>query len=147
MKSVETKQVLAGEMAKIVPNFIRHMYPYIFEPINVSPSQILAMLAIQDQSGCTLSVLKKEMRVSAPTVSGIIDRLVRDKYVKRSVDNKDRRVKNVVLTKKGDLVLENFRSNIFKRWQGILLKMSLKDAQSMVNTLKGIIKGFSDGSI
>lgn len=147
MKSIENKQVLAGEMSEIIPNFIRYMYPYIFEPINVPPSQILAMLAIQEKGQCTLTVLKKEMRVSAPTVSGITDRLVRDGYVKRSVDSKDRRVKNVVLTKKGVLVLGRFRRNIFKRWQYIISKMPLKEAQFMVKTLKNITKGFNDETI
>ena len=87
------------------------------------------------------------MHVSAPTVSGVVDRLVRDKYVTRSVDLKDRRVKNVVLTKRGEKTLVQFRSNIEKRWAHILSKMPLEMAETVKVILMNTTKGFKDGTI
>ncbi len=141
------KEKIAKEISHIVPIFIRHMYPHVFDPIDVPPTQVLAMVAIEEWAGCTLSELQEEMHVSAPTVSGVINRLVRDKYVKRSIDKNDRRVKNVILTKKGEKVLVQFRSNIEKRWAHILSKMPLEMAEGVKEMLTKTTKGFKDGSI
>ncbi len=141
------KKIIAKEISELLPTFLRHMYPYVFAPIGVPPSQVLALVSLQERGGCTLTELKKEMHVSAPTVTGIMDRLERDGYVKRSTDKKDRRVKNAVLTKKGKEIVNQFRRNIRKRWQYILTKMPLEMAQTQVNIMRNITKGFKDGTI
>lgn len=138
---------VAKEISELLPTFLRHMYPYVFQPIHVPPSQVLALVSLEERKGCTLSQLKKEMHVSAPTVTGIIDRLERDGYVKRTTDKQDRRVKNVVLTKKGKGLVSQFRNNIRKRWRYILSKMPLQMAQTQVHIMRKITKGFIDGTI
>jgi MarR family transcriptional regulator, organic hydroperoxide resistance regulator len=144
---VGQKDQIAKEISELLPTFIRHMYPYVFAPIHVPPSQVLAMVSIQERGGCTLTELRKEMHVSAPTITGIIDRLERDGYVKRSTDKTDRRIKNVILTKKGLRIIDQFRRNIMKRWQHILSKMPLEMAQTQVNIMHKITRGFIDGAI
>jgi len=89
--------LIAKEISETLPTFLRHMFPYVFEPIHLPPSQILALVSIEERGSCTLGQLKKEMHVTAPTITGIIDRLERDGYVKRISDLKDRRVTNVIL--------------------------------------------------
>lgn len=141
------KEQIAQEISQVIPTFIRHMYPYVFERMHVPPSQILALVAIDENKGCTLSQLKKEMHVSAPTISGIVDRLVRDGFITRTEDKIDRRIKNVVLTKHGQMVLEKFRRNIKERWQQILNKVPVETAKSIIINLSKITEGFKDGSI
>lgn len=141
------KDTIAKTISELLPTFIRHMYPYVFEPIPVPPSQVLALVSIQERGGCTLTELKKEMHVSAPTITGLIDRLERDGYVKRRNDVNDRRVTNVVLTARGVRLVEQFRGNIRKRWQYILSKTPLEMAEALVNIMRKITKGFKDGTI
>lgn len=141
------KDAIAKTISELLPTFIRHMYPYVFEPIPVPPSQVLALVSIQERGGCTLTELKKEMHVSAPTITGLIDRLERDGYVKRRNDINDRRVTNVVLTARGVRLVEQFRGNIRKRWQYILSKTPLEMAEALVNIMRKITKGFKDGTI
>ena len=141
------KKEIAKTISELLPTFIRHMYPYVFQPIAVPPSQVLALVSIEERGGCTLTELRKEMHVSAPTVTGIIDRLVRDDYVKRNADRDDRRVKNVILTKKGQKIVNQFRTNIRKRWHYILTKTPLNMAETLVIILGRITKGFKDGTI
>jgi len=138
---------IAKEIAQVLPTFLRHMYPYVFQPIHVPPSQVLALVSIQERGGCTLTQLRKEMHVSAPTITGIIDRLERDGYVKRSTDPHDRRVKNVVLTKKGRNIVSQFRHNIMKRWQYVLTKMPVEMAKTQIKIMRKMTKGFQDGTI
>lgn len=142
-----SKDVIAKTISEILPTFIRHMYPYVFEPIPVPPSQVLALVSIQERGGCTLTELKKEMHVSAPTITGLIDRLERDGYVKRRNDISDRRVTNVVLTARGVRLVDQFRGNIRKRWQYILSKTPLEMAEVLVSIMRKITKGFKDGTI
>lgn len=142
-----SKDTIAKTISELLPTFIRHMYPYVFEPIPVPPSQVLALVSIQERGGCTLTELKKEMHVSAPTITGIIDRLERDGYVKRHGDQNDRRVTNVALTAKGVKLVNQFRGNIRRRWQYILSKTPLEMAEVLVNIMRKITKGFKDGTI
>jgi DNA-binding MarR family transcriptional regulator len=142
-----SKDTIAKTISELLPTFIRHMYPYVFQPIPVPPSQVLALVSIQERGGCTLTELKKEMHVSAPTITGLIDRLERDGYVKRRNDVNDRRVTNVVLTARGVRLVDQFRGNIRKRWQYILSKTPLEMAEVLVNIMQKITKGFKDGTI
>lgn len=142
-----SKDTIAKTISELLPTFIRHMYPYVFQPIPVPPSQVLALVSIQERGGCTLTELKKEMHVSAPTITGLIDRLERDGYVKRRNDVNDRRVTNVVLTARGVRLVDQFRGNIRKRWQYILSKTPLEMAEVLVNIMRKITKGFKDGTI
>ncbi len=142
-----SKDTIAKTISELLPTFIRHMYPYVFQPIPVPPSQVLALVSIQERGGCTLTELKKEMHVSAPTITGLIDRLERDGYVKRRNDVNDRRVTNVVLTARGVRLVDRFRGNIRKRWQYILSKTPLEMAEVLVNIMRKITKGFKDGTI
>ena len=146
MKNPES---LAKEMSQFLPTFIRHMYPYLFEPIDVPPSQVLALVTLYERGGCTMSQLKDELHVSAPTVTGIVDRLVRVSYVRREEDTKDRRVKNVYLTERGKDIVNQFRENIRKRWEYILSQKpdALEGMAAAMTTMKGITKGFQDGTI
>ena len=139
--------LIAKEISETLPTFLRHMFPYVFEPIHLPPSQILALVSIEERGSCTLGQLKKEMHVTAPTITGIIDRLERDGYVKRISDLKDRRVTNVILTKKGKGIIKQFRTKIMKRWQYILTKMPIEVGDTVLQTLKRMTKGFKDGSL
>lgn len=141
------KNDIAAKIAELLPTLIRHMYPYVFQPIPMPPSQVLALVSIQERGGCTLSQLRAEMHVSAPTVTGIIDRLERDGYVQRRTDRADRRVKNVVLTAKGTKVIEQFHGNIRKRWEYILSKTPVETAEVMLNVMQVLTRRFKDGSI
>lgn len=138
---------IAKEMSEIIPVFLRYMFPYVFGAIDVPPSQVMAMVSIQESGACSLGALKDEMHVSAPTITGIVDRLERDGYVKRIPDENDRRVTNVILTKKGEGIVFQLRENIRKRWEHILSNMPDEVGGTVIETVKKITKGFKDGTI
>lgn len=143
----ERVERIAGEMSHLLPTMMRHMFPYVFQPIHLPPSQVIALVSIQERGGCCLSELAREMHVSAPTVTGIIDRLERDKYVKRILDKKDHRVTNISLTAKGEALVKEFRSNIEKRWLYVLNKLPAGTQEGLIQVLRNITKGFTDGTI
>lgn len=144
---VQTHKDIAQEISELLPTFLRHMFPYVFAPMEIPPSQVLALVSIKEHKGCTLKQLSEEMHVSAPTITGIIDRLERDKFVKRVPHLNDRRVTNVQLTKKGDGLINRFRGNIRKRWEYILSKMPVEMAETQITIMRKITEGFKDGTI
>ena len=138
---------LAKEISELLPIFLRNMYPFVFNPMPVPPSQVLAICSIDEAGGCTLTELKKMMHVSAPTITGIVDRLERDGYITRHISKEDRRVKIVKLTQKGQNLIKKFRANVKKRWEYILSKMPEQMGATQVQIMRRITSGFKDGSI
>lgn len=138
---------IAQEMSYIIPTFLRHMFPFVFGPMKMPPQQVLAIVCVEEKGQCSLGHLAKELHVSAPTVTGIVDRLERDGYMKRIADEHDRRVINVVITPQAKKVANQFRKNIKQRWAYILNSLPPEDREGPLNMLKKISKGFTDGSI
>ncbi len=138
---------IAEEISLLLPTFLRNMYPYVFKQIGISPSQILALSFIQEQGRCCLNDLRRHMHVSAPTITGIVDRLEKAGYIRRLQDKKDRRVTNIVLTPKGSAVVRRYRKNMMLRWRYVLSKLDKKDRLDIVRILKHITQGFNDGTI
>jgi DNA-binding MarR family transcriptional regulator len=144
---MKKSEITAKEISLLVPTFLRHMFPYVFSDLEIPPSQVIALAAIEEQGRCNLGQLKKEMHVSAPTVSGIIKRLERDGYVLRTVDEKDRRVVNVRLTPKGVGVVQKLRHNVQKRWEHILGKVPDEVGETVLTMIRRLTQGFKDGTI
>jgi len=79
------------------------------------------------------------MRVSAPSVTGIVDRLVRTNHIKRIPDKKDRRVVNLTLTEKGNKEIKILRDRMCDRWKKILLELGPQDREVYLSLMKKIL--------
>ncbi|MBI5375294.1 MAG: MarR family transcriptional regulator [Candidatus Schekmanbacteria bacterium] len=82
-------------------SIIREKDRYRFSDFKVTEAQFIAMMFLREKKIATMSELKVWMGIHMSTLTGIIDRMVRDGFVKRGKDNTDRRIVNVSLTKKG----------------------------------------------
>jgi len=138
---------LAKNLSELLPTYLMHMIPYVFKSIDMSMSQLIVLLTIEEKRICTLGEVSKEMRVSAPTMTGLIDRLERDGFVKRMPDKKDRRITRVELTSQGRAITVKFRNNIMKRWVHILTKTPSKLGETIVDAIKTLNRGLQDGTI
>ncbi len=72
--------------------------------IEVTPIQVMLLFFLQRKNGLSLTQISQGLMLENPTVTGLIDRLEKSGYVKRSDHPKDRRVYLVHLTEKGDQV-------------------------------------------
>ncbi len=141
------KDEIAQEMGEVVPIFLMHMFPYVFQTIDVPPSQILALICIQQRECCNSKDLTKDMNVSAPTVSGIISRLEKSGYIKREAAKEDRRVSYLYVTNNGKKITKQLRANIEKRWGYILSKLTVDQGETIIGMMRRLTKGFKDGTI
>jgi MarR family transcriptional regulator, organic hydroperoxide resistance regulator len=69
--------------------------------LDITLPQYFALMTIFTVKQCSMKDLAVSLRVSYPTVTGVIDRLERHGYVTRLRNNLDRRVVNVKLSDKG----------------------------------------------
>ena len=126
---------LANSISMIMPKVARWIVCGFFQTVDVPPTQIFAIMTLQEKGQCRFSELSKALHIAAPTVTGIVDRLQAAQYVKRSNDPLDRRVVNVTLTPKGLRLAKKLRGVIRDRWCIILSKLSKQDREIYLRIL------------
>jgi DNA-binding MarR family transcriptional regulator len=72
--------------------------------IEVTPIQVMLLFFLQKMDGSSLTQISQGLMLENPTVTGLIDRLEKSGYVKRSDHPNDRRVYLIYLTEKGNKV-------------------------------------------
>jgi DNA-binding MarR family transcriptional regulator len=73
--------------------------------------------------------------VTRATMTGLIDTLERDGFVKREPDPDDRRMMSVRLTAKGDRFLNDFLPGYFKAIAGLMTPLSEAERKTLVRLL------------
>jgi DNA-binding MarR family transcriptional regulator len=115
----------------------------IIDPIRVrmwadadlTTGQVRALLLLRGEPGATLSWLSNELRVSAPTASGLVDRLVRQGYVRREEDARDRRCVNHFLTDAGAAIVGDLEREGTALFDRILARLSDAELETLVQGL------------
>lgn len=69
--------------------------------VEVTPIQVMLLFFLQKNDGSSLTQISHGLMLENPTITGLIDRLEKSGYVKRSDHPNDRRVYLVYLTEKG----------------------------------------------
>jgi len=88
-------------MPVIMKEFARRQANELFK-IKITLPQFLILNFLHNSQESKMTELAKFMKVTTAAMTGIVDRLVRDKYVARQYDPKDRRIIKIKLTTKGD---------------------------------------------
>lgn len=96
----------------------------------ISIPQLLALQYLEQKPNyqSTARDLKAFLKLNPSTISGIIGRLETKGYVARMPELHDRRVTNIVLTKKGKKLLESAPMTIFER---LTLELETLDEDQM----------------
>jgi DNA-binding MarR family transcriptional regulator len=80
----------------------------------ISPQQHQALLAVKGFSGrhgIHIGELAERLQIRHHSAVGMVDRLAKHGYVRRRTDPRDRRRVEVMLARKGDLVLESLAAS------------------------------------
>lgn len=134
---LSTEQI-AQEISILMPLIARRVLFEFFQSVNISQSQLLTIMAVYDTGKCRLSEVSERMKVSNPTASGLVDRLVQNDYLTREADPVDRRAVNLSLTSKGEALAFKFRSTVKDKWHHILLELPETDQKDFIRILKVI---------
>ena len=74
--------------------------------INLTSAQIKLLTCFSDKDELTMTELSRNLSVSMPTTTAMVDRLVNSKMIERERGSVDRRVVKVRLTAAGEIVLK-----------------------------------------
>ena len=124
-----TKQVSLA-VAQLMPRIIQGVHLDFLTQGSITQTQFLVLVAIHSRQKCAMNVLADSMQVSMPTISGIVDRLVKAGYVQRVAGLEDRRQVVVGLTPKGQKMIARFQVAVSTRWQEVLKGLSKVELNS-----------------
>jgi len=136
-----TRQQVSLAVARLMPQIMRGVQLEFFVTRGVTQSQFLLMASIRAYARCTMSTLARNLHVSLPTVSGIVDRLVRAGFVRRITDEDDRRQVVVELAAKGRRFFQEFEAVIRRRWEEALLPLEPQELQAFYDVITKLREG------
>lgn len=93
------------------------------EETQLTGPQMHALMWLGGEGGLTMGDIARRLGITEKTVTGLVDRLERDHYLKRERDEQDRRVVRCHLTAMGQKVYRELRREIlanFERFLGLL---------------------------
>ena len=144
---MERTKIIAKEIAWLVPKLLRGLRAGFIADQQVTTSQLVTLMRIYEKGTTRVGTLSKEMRVSAPTITGIIDRLMRNGYITRTHDKQDRRAVNVELTNKGKSLIEHVLLEINKRWYRILIHLRQEERENYLRILRRVVEVLSKENV
>ena len=125
-------------VARLIPYIMRGTQLDFFVEQGVTQTQFLLLSAIRAYTRCSMGALARNLHVSMPTVSGIVDRLVRAGYVRRHVLPEDRRQVVVELGPKAETFFRNFETVIRRRWEEVLLPLEPDELEAFHDVITKI---------
>lgn len=105
--------------------------------ISVPVWRVLASLV--GSSGETVTGLAETCLLQQPTMTKLLDRMVRDGLVKRMQDTRDRRVVRIALTARGDMMATDLVQAAKMHEAEVLTRHPEAEAMAIKDLLRGII--------
>jgi len=110
--------------------------------IEVTPNQVMLLFFLQQNNGLSLTQISQGLMLENPTVTGLIDRLEKLGYVKRSDHPNDRRIYLVHMTKKGNKVANKALPIVKKLNEEIKKGYSKEEVENFKKVLIGAFNKF-----
>ncbi|KAF2955763.1 MarR family transcriptional regulator [Marinitoga sp. 38H-ov] len=115
-----------------------------FEDCEITSSQWMLLGALLKNGRMTMSELSNYIGLSNSTVSGIVDRLEKQGYIKRIRDDNDRRKVFVEITEKFNDIAKKRHESIEKKFEERLHKVSENELDIVIDGLKILKKIFEE---
>lgn len=120
----------------------------IFDPLRfrawaelgLTTGQLRVLFLIREHPGVTAGELATRLNVTPPTISGIVDRLVKLTFVRREDDIADRRLVRNHLTEAGANACSRLERGVEVFTRRILVEMNHADLEALLVGLKAFTK-------
>jgi DNA-binding MarR family transcriptional regulator len=140
-QQLQAMKLYAQAMAIVDPIRVR-----LWSEAELTTSQLRLLILLRQEPGATLSSLAAHLRVSPPTASGLVDRLVRQDYLRREGDPNDRRFVRHHLTERGVAVLGELEREGRALMNDILGRLSDSELDELVRGLELLNAAAADAS-
>ena len=132
----EDQQLLAMRLYAQSMGIVDPLRMRLWSEAELTTSQLRLLFAIRQEPGATLTQLAALLRVSPPTASGLVDRLVRQDYVRRDADPHDRRFVCHHLTDHGVAILGELEREGRALLEAILARLTDSQLDELVRGLQ-----------
>ena len=129
-QSAQTRREVAQAVVQLIPYIMRGTQLDFFLKRGVTQTQFLLLCSIRAYVRCPMGTLAHSLQVSLPTVSGVVDRLVRAGYLRRQPDADDRRQVLVSLAPKGEAFFKDFETVVRGRWEEALITLEPEELEA-----------------
>lgn len=124
-------------MPIIIKEFMRQQKSGFYK-LKVTMPQFVILTFLDRQGALKMSDLARSMGVTTAAMTGIIDRLVRDRYAARTSELKDRRVIKIKVTPMGTRLVKNIQEERRKTCIDIFGRVSQHDREEYLRILTKI---------
>lgn len=112
----------------------KHDLMTIAEQYGLSVMQLYTLCLLESDKAVPMNLLSSMLSCDASNITGIVDRLLAQDYIKREENPKDRREKMITLTTKGKKLCETF-SVIFSSHTPETMQSLTQEEQAQLHTL------------
>lgn len=138
-----SKQMVLNQFMQSLMRIRRIAEQSFIAPIkdgSVTLLQNQALLHLKDQPGCTVGELSAKLGLSSSSVAQLIDRLINIDVIKKTLDEDDRRITHLSLTKKGHNQTEVAHSMLAEKVGNVFSQMSEEDLKEVVRIFTNFLK-------
>lgn len=114
--------------------------------LDVTMPQMKVLLLLREHGALRVGVLARHLTVSTPTITGIVDRLVRQGLVRREDDPTDRRVVLNALTARGEGLMDRLRNRGGTELSRALDTLSAQEQADLARLLTRVMEQLDSGS-
>ncbi|MCK5451426.1 MAG: MarR family transcriptional regulator [Candidatus Omnitrophica bacterium] len=107
--NVDKKINIGKEIAKIHPVILRNVamnQMTVFSKGKLSIAQVVVLDLLREKGNCKMGDLATGINITMSAVTGIVDKLIARKFVKRERSKEDRRIVYVSLLPKGEEIVK-----------------------------------------
>ena len=113
-----------------------------------NPSEIKVLFAIAhgtngEKTDMKVSEISKQLNVTSPTVTQIINKLEKDDIVLRNIDPSDRRAVNIRLTDKGCRIVDEAKTVLSNTFVGLIEYLGEEDSQQLAVLLTKVFEYYN----
>lgn len=125
----------------ILDNIRKVFYPeeWIGIDLAVSKTEMFALLFVDQRGEVIMSQIADFINAPMSTATGIIDRLVKNEYLKRERSETDRRIVLIRLTDKGKSLVEEVKDVFFRYISMVNEVLTDEEEQQLLNIFQKVI--------
>lgn len=135
-----TISFLVKSLPKIYNDFYLEYIKLFIQDKDINKTQIRAITFINNYGSISMTNLCSMLNIEKGSLTSMIDDLTDKGYLIRIKDKKDRRKFNIALTRKGELLSEEFIEFLKESIGEKISKIDISDLELFINSLKIIIE-------
>jgi len=137
------------EVGEMIQKLVRVFQLFERDQIKVfgfTTSQCYCMLELLKSDGLTMYELSERMNLNTSTMTRIVDKLVRDKFLFRERHEDDRRIVIVKLTEEGKLSALQLRDSINQYYKKIITNLPTGHVTDVLNSVSLLLNAFEEAN-